>query len=52
MEFSVGPETPLPGMGDHATVLTQVIFFLFSRQLCLFMLCVLFYLIDIKHESH
>lgn len=25
MEFNVGPETPLPGIGDHATVLTQVI---------------------------
>lgn len=24
MELNVGPEKPLPGIGDHATVLTQV----------------------------
>lgn len=24
MEFNVGPEKPLPGVGEHATVLTQV----------------------------
>lgn len=24
MELNVGPEKPLPGVGDHATVLTQV----------------------------
>lgn len=24
MELNVGPEQPLPGVGDHATVLTQV----------------------------
>uniref|UniRef100_A0A2A4JDX4 GOLD domain-containing protein n=1 Tax=Heliothis virescens TaxID=7102 RepID=A0A2A4JDX4_HELVI len=24
MELNVGPETPLPGIGDHATVLTQL----------------------------
>ncbi|KAJ2947488.1 hypothetical protein O0L34_g17274 [Tuta absoluta] len=24
MELNVGPETPLPGVGDHATVLTQL----------------------------
>lgn len=24
MEFNVGPEAPLPGVGDHATVLTQL----------------------------
>lgn len=25
MELNVGPEEPLPGIGEHATVLTQVI---------------------------
>lgn len=25
MELNVGPEKPLPGIGDHATVLTQVL---------------------------
>lgn len=25
MELNVGPEQPLPGIGEHATVLTQVI---------------------------
>lgn len=32
MELNVGPEQPLPGVGEHATVLTQVIHVLWTQH--------------------